>query len=480
MNTMTSTQNHFVVVGAGLAGLVAANHAREMGMSVTILERFTELQHLCASRVNGGVFHVGFRSVSADHDELFKVIRRANDDFGDPQLAHALSKNAMRCIQWLQSRGTAFTAMTPDQGWKDYVLAPMGFHDKTHMTWQGLGADRLIASLEEQSRTKGVRWIRGARVQRLIQHDGCVSGVEFLQDGTLHVLNAQMVLLADGGFEGNPQLIREYITRHPENMLIRGCESGLGDGMLMAQSIGAHLIGMDSFYGHILSADSLQREGLSPFPFLEFLAATGMLIDQSGERFVDETLGGHITSNVLARHGNGIGYVVFDEAMWQGIGKHFFCPPNPNLVEAGGTLLQAQTLGELAQKIGIPALVLESHAKQINQDILAKTNDKTADLNRDEMTVYARGKYQHQMFQTAPYYAAPACAALTSTLGGVEIDAHARVLHTDGHVIQGLYASGSVTGGVEGGPSVGYIGGLIKALVFGMLAAEHAAGSTTR
>jgi fumarate reductase flavoprotein subunit len=205
-----------------------------------------------------------------------------------------------------------------------------------------------------------------------------------------------------------------------------------------------------------------------------------MLIDQSGERFVDETLGGHITSNVLARHGNGIGYVVFDEAMWQGIGKHFFCPPNPNLVEAGGTLLQAQTLGELAQKIGIPALVLESHAKQINQDILAKTNDKTADLNRNEMTVYARGKYQHQMFQTAPYYAAPACAALTSTLGGVEIDAHARVLHTDGHVIQGLYAAGSVTGGVEGGPSVGYIGGLIKALVFGMLAAEHAVGSTTR
>jgi fumarate reductase flavoprotein subunit len=53
-------------------------------------------------------------------------------------------------------------------------------------------------------------------------------------------------------------------------------------------------------------------------------------------------------------------------------------------------------------------------------------------------------------------------------------------LHTDGHVIQGLYAAGSVTGGVEGGPSVGYIGGLIKALVFGMLAAEHAAGSITK
>jgi fumarate reductase flavoprotein subunit len=477
---MTSTQNHIVIVGAGLAGLVAANRAREMGMAVTILERFTDPQHLCASRLNGGVFHVGFRSVSADHDELFHVIRRANDQFGDPKLARALSQNAMRCIQWLQSRGTSFTSMTPDQGWKDYVLAPMGFHDKTHMTWQGLGADRLITSLEEQSRTKGVQWIRGAHVQRLVQHGGCVSGVDFLKDNTLHRLNAHMVLLADGGFEGNPQLIRQYITKNPENMLLRGCESGLGNGMLMAQSIGAHLIGMNSFYGHILSADSLQREGLSPFPFLEFLAASGMLIDKSGERFIDETLGGHITSNALARRSNGIGYVVFDEAMWQGIGKHFFCPPNPNLIEAGGTLHQAQTLKELAEKIGIPPHILESHAQQINQEIRAQTNDRTKTLNSEEMTVYSRGKYQHQIFQRAPYYAAPACAALTSTLGGIEIDEHARVLHTDGHVIQGLYAAGSVTGGVEGGPSVGYIGGLIKALVFGMLAAEYAANSKTR
>ena len=171
MKTFTSSYPHFVVVGAGLAGLVAANRAREMGMTVTILERSTDSQHLCASRLNGGVFHVGFKSVSTDHNELFKVIRRANNDFGDPQLSRALSQNAMRCINWLKSRGTEFTSMTPDEGWKDYVLAPMGFHDKTHMTWQGLGADLLVTLLEEESRKSGVQWIRGARAQNLLHHE---------------------------------------------------------------------------------------------------------------------------------------------------------------------------------------------------------------------------------------------------------------------------------------------------------------------
>ena len=46
-----------------------------------------------------------------------------------------------------------------------------------------------------------------------------------------------------------------------------------------------------------------------------------------------------------------------------------------------------------------------------------------------------------------------------------------------GGTIPGLYAAGSTTGGIEGGPEVGYLGGLIKALVFGLLAAEHQAAS---
>ncbi len=79
-------------------------------------------------------------------------------------------------------------------------------------------------------------------------------------------------------------------------------------------------------------------------------------------------------------------------------------------------------------------------------------------------------------FGGGPFYAAPACAAITHTMGGVAIDEHARVIDTQDRPIPGLYAAGATCGGLEGGPDAAYLGGLVPAVVFGLLAAEHALG----
>jgi len=60
-------------------------------------------------------------------------------------------------------------------------------------------------------------------------------------------------------------------------------------------------------------------------------------------------------------------------------------------------------------------------------------------------------------------------------MGGVAIDGHGRALREDQTVVDGLYAAGTTTGGLEGGPSIGYVGGLSKSTVTGLRAAEHAA-----
>ena len=75
-----------------------------------------------------------------------------------------------------------------------------------------------------------------------------------------------------------------------------------------------------------------------------------------------------------------------------------------------------------------------------------------------------------------PYYAMPVCAGITHTMGGVVVNDHAQALRADGTEIAGLYAIGATAGGLEGGPEIGYVGGLAKGGITGLRAAEHIAG----
>jgi predicted oxidoreductase len=63
-------------------------------------------------------------------------------------------------------------------------------------------------------------------------------------------------------------------------------------------------------------------------------------------------------------------------------------------------------------------------------------------------------------------------AAITMTLGGLQVDTRARVLREDGTPVEGLYAAGADAGGISTG---GWASGLASALVLGLVAAESAA-----
>jgi len=458
-----------IAVGGGLAGLVAANRAAQLGGRAVALEALTDRKHQSASRLSGGVFHVAYRSVMAPPDELAAGVAASTAGFVAPPLAAALADNAARAIRWLQSMGADFTGMTPDQGWKDWILAPLGFHDHTRVVWEGYGADILMDRLEATLIAAGGSVLRGRRARRLLLEDGHCRGV--VADGPAGVerYEGAAVVLADGGFHGNPEMLRRHVSRHPEHLKLRGPDAGRGDGIAMAEAAGAALTGMDFFYGHLLSADALTRDNLSPFPFIDFLASAGVLVDAEGRRFVDEGGGGIYMANHLARHGSGLAAAIFDEAIWQNAGREFFCPPNPNLVEAGGTLHRADDLDGLARAAGLPAEALAQTIARYNAAVDAGT---VAGLAPTRST----WKYAAVAIRQAPFYAAPACAAITHTMGGVAVDAAARVLNAQGAPIGGLYAAGTTCGGLEGGRPVGYVGGLIKAAVFGLLAAETNAG----
>jgi fumarate reductase flavoprotein subunit len=452
-----------LVVGAGLAGLAAAIRCAELGLRAHVLDAEPGEQGPSNTRFSGGVFHVAFRSMRAPAPDLMAAIAAITDGFVRPDVAALLADNAGRAADWLVAQGIEFGRIEPDEGWRDTILKPLGYHDRTRLEWRGSGADVMLGRLEAKARGHGVVIERNARAIALLREGGQVAGVR-LADG--RTLRSRAVLLADGGFQGSPDLLRAYVTPWPERLRQRGAGNSRGEGIVMAREAGAELVGMDIFYGHLLSIDSLHNDELWPFPFIDFLAGAGVLVDRSGNRFLDEGRGGVAMANAVARHEAADPPVaIFDAAIWDEAGRHFFAPPNPHLVRAGGTLHRAETLAEVARAAGLPE-------DAVLRSLAAHNAALAANCLAGLTPPRSNAKGLARPIATAPFFAAPARAAISHTMGGIRIDNSARALRADGSAIPGLYAAGNAAGGLEGGPRCGYVGGLAIALITGLAAAE--------
>ena len=229
---------------------------------------------------------------------------------------------------------------------------------------------------------------------------------------------------------------------------------------------------MNNFYGHLHNRDAMQSTKHWPRPVTDDLAAAGIVIDAEGRRFTDEGLGGIWISNAIARLPDPLGTtIIFDQAIWDGPpGRNHAQPPNPLVVEAGGTLHRADTLAELAGKIGLSPQRLIDVVGEYNAAIDARRAAKAraaapqrsgqglADQDRAVLChADLRGDHQHHGRHR----------------GGRR---RPRARPND-KPIPGLYAAGSTVGGLDGGPHAGYVGGLIKATI-GLRAAETIAGTS--
>jgi len=153
----TDIQYDVIVIGAGIAGLVAANRAAQLGKRVIILEKSKEDKYLCNSRYTYGTFHINFTDVAADEDVLFDKIEACTEGFARKDLARAIAKDGRRLMQWLKSEGIDLVDLG---GYQTSVLAPpwrKGFG----LTWRGYAGDVALARLEENLAQRQGRILRG-------------------------------------------------------------------------------------------------------------------------------------------------------------------------------------------------------------------------------------------------------------------------------------------------------------------------------
>jgi fumarate reductase flavoprotein subunit len=467
---MTDKPYDVVIVGGGLAGMMAANRAAQLELSAVVLEQGTAEKYLCNTRYTGGTFHICLREIMLDEEMLRQKIVESTAGFVKPELAKLMAREGRRVVRWLQDEGVCFMRASAAEYHK-WVLAPPG-RSQPGLDWEGQGGDVLLRTLESRLVSRKGDIVRGARAKALLMDNGRCVGVTAERNGIDTAYGALAVVIADGGFQANAELVARYICKRPERLQERNAGTGRGDGLTMALAVGAAVMGMNRFYGHVLSIDALTNDHLWPYPYLDSLVTAGIVVDAAAQRFVDEGKGGVYVANAVAQLDDPLGgFLVFDHAIWENAGRNGLIPANPHLMKEGATMYQAANIAALAEAARVPAGPLTQTVAQYN-DAMARSEVQTA-LTPPRQTT----RHQACALVEAPFYAVPMCAGITHTMGGLCVNEHAQVLRDDGSAIPGLYAAGATAGGLEGGPEIGYVGGLAKGGVTGLISAEHIASS---
>ncbi|MSQ20276.1 MAG: FAD-binding protein [Betaproteobacteria bacterium] len=453
------------IVGGGISGMIAGLVAAQAGKKVRIYEKSPEERYICNSRITSGIFHICNEDIRRDPAELEQLILTVTEGCADPQLAKAVATDIMRVIRWMQDAGIRFMA-GPFQH-HAFMLSPPTLTPQGR-SWEGRGGDVMLRTFEAALIKLGGVLHRGHKVEQLTRDNQRVVGFSgTTAQGSTFAVNARCVILADGGFQANPAITRGPISPAPDRLLQRNARTGMGDGLTMAQAAGAAITDLRGFYGHLQSRDAIANDKLWPYPWLDFVAGAGIVVTAQGKRFTDEARGGVSVANATAELPDpGATFVVGDQRIWEERGTYYLQAPNPRLVDGGGTFLQAGSLAELAAKTGIDAATLIAEVDAYNRAVAAKT---TATLVPKRST----SPLAPFPIVSAPFFAIPMVAGITYTMGGIHIDANARALDVSGTPIPGLYAVGCSTGGLEGGASCGYVGGLVKSSVTGLRAGEH-------
>ena len=440
------SQKHVIVVGAGMAGLVAAVRAQHLGARVTLLEKGPEPGGSLA--LSGGTLWCA-RTV----EDLQRLVPR-----GHPVLGPVLVNDYPEGVTWLRGLGASLTQLESKPDRTVYLMEPN----------PGAFIDHLIGAFIDGG---GTLLTNTAAIDLRVSAEGSITGLTVREgDGPRKDLDASAVILCSGGFQGNREMMARYFGRWSDRLIVRGNPHSTGDGWHMAHTIGAGTsAAMASFYGHLLPAPPAHVPTNDFIAYTQYHSERSVLVTSRGERFTDESLGDETNAQAVARLHEAVAYLIFDHAVYREFavragGKggrasdSFF-----ESVALGAPAATASTLAELAEAMRPHGL----HAPTL-LSTLAEYNDAVTVGSAAFLPVPRR--QLAWPVSTPPFYALAVTPGVTFTLGGLPINEHAQVLDRAGQPITGLYAAGADAGGIH---NEQYAGGLCLGLVFGRRAAAH-------
>ncbi|HEU5008086.1 MAG TPA: FAD-binding protein [Jatrophihabitantaceae bacterium] len=341
------------------------------------------------------------------------------------------------------------------------------------------GGRALVARLRMALKDAGVPlWLQSPMRDLIVDGTGRVTGAVIERDGrTLRVRARHGVLLATGGFDHNVAMRSEYLPEGGREDASAGAAENVGDGIRAGVALGAAVDLMDDAWW----MPSVRHPAGPVIPLVsERCIPPSVIVNAAGRRFTNESApyvnfvhdqlaGGHVPA-----------WFVMDAKARSRYPFAQVLPgaPFPKAFYDKGIVHRADTLETLAGSIGVPADALAESITRFNGFARAGVDE---DFQRGD-SAYDRyygdptlPNPNLDVIDKAPYYAIRIEAGDLGTKGGLVCDEHARVLRADGGVIEGLYATGNTSASVMGNEYAGAGATIGPSMVFGYLAARHAA-----
>lgn len=475
-----------VVVGYGGAGAAAAITAHDSGARVIILEKMAAGGGNTLASANSILVPKGMGAV-----DYFEALCGGTTD---RETIETFIRGGLALENWIHQLGSdtephypTTEVMFPGLGLPSWPKAPGGeFIARIYIRWNEVNRDAprsatrnprsLWEFLAANVERRGITIKTNTPAKELITRDGEIVGVVAESEGKNVSIRAKRgVILACGGFEYNEAMKQTFLPCG--RLYCFGPPGNTGDGILMAQKVGAALWHMTSLFGPLAFKAPEYEPGFG----IKLPGERFIFVDLDGQRFTDETaLKIHDMWRVVAGwepercHYPRIPcYAIFDEVTRKraplfrqtGANSAYEWSPDNSKEVAKGWIIRENTIRELARRISLEETTLENTVNKYNEYCKAGVD---ADFGRPQVFLGP--------IETPPFYAIRLWPGLMSTHGGPRRNREARVLDNDGEAIPRLYSAGEL-GALS---SLQYEAGtdLCECLVFGKIAGQNAAAET--
>lgn len=346
------------------------------------------------------------------------------------------AKNIQAACEWLTGMGLSWLPLTGVVGY------PYPHYGHPVDSPNGEGYFDLFDA-EMESNSLAIDILFATRASELVVSEGKVVGaIGLCSNGATYKVSANSgVVLATGGYSGNPEMLRKYDKMWGwdkiKSIPTTNNYNHVGDGITMAMEVGA------------VFDDSLPFNHMV-FPFADkkdyatetIVGDSGccLLVNAEGYRFINETGSRTDLTRAIMEQTDGLAYIISDNKNCLiEDGRNYFMQDIESLIE-NGQLFVADTLEALAEQINIAESVLVQTVEKYNEAAISLVDNE-----------FGRTTFKPESTITeAPFYASPRTWATHITLDGLKTNSNWEVLDAQEEPIPGLYAVGEVVSGVLG------------------------------